>query len=184
MSKKYSKEHIEFKLRKMRSDFKKSAYETVIKSDFLKQKRNETRDETFNRLWRKAMKISRKVFGNNTLNERQENSMNLVIEDTFSKKSILSSFRKMPNMSYEESYKKAEHNVYFERTNEFRKKYGNVELNKNLLTGKDEDKNETIALEEIFEMFFNGELEKSQMNEIIDYVKTQPDYYTKSAGSD
>lgn len=188
MSKKFlSKEKIDLYVNEkrkskhfIRNPEKRQLFKEIINSDFLKRKGNESRITAFNKLWNKSQRISRLIFGSTkNISQRSKISANFAREHTYYRSSFLSNFTYSKKLGLSESVRNAEYLTYLERTKNFREKYGEFVIKESILEGLS-----NLTINDYFEMFKNGEIDKEQMNEIINLFKTGIDYYKGQVGSD
>lgn len=159
---------------------KRELFKDIINSNFLKRKGNEGRITAFNRMWKKAQRISRLIYGKSVaVSERSKYAADFVREHTYYKSSFMSNFHYSKKIDIEESVRIAEYNTYDARTKKFREKYGDTKVEGSVIEGID-----NLTINEYFEMFKNGEIDKDTMNEIISFFKTGYEYYKGQIGSD
>ena len=164
----------------IRNPEKRKLFKEIINSDFLKRKGNQSRITAFNKIWNKAQRVSRIIYGKDTdISQRSSYSANFVREDTYYKSSFLSNFSYSKRIPLEESIHKAEVLTYSARVNNFMKKYGDFVVKGKVIEGKS-----NLTLNDYFEMYKNGEIDKKTMNEVISFFKTGTDYYKGQIGSD
>ena len=157
----------------IRNPEKRELFKQIINSNFLKRKGNENRITAFNRIWKKAQRVSKMIYGNDlSILQRSKHSADFVREYTYYKSSMLQNFHYSKIDGIEKSVKTAEFKTYSERVKNFMQKYGDFIVKQNL------------TLNDYFEMFKNGEIDKETMNEIISLFKTGTDYYKGQVGSD
>lgn len=163
----------------IRNPEKRQLFKDIINSNFLKRKGNESRITAFNRQWNKAQRISRLIYGKENISQRSKISANFVRENTFYRSSFMSNFRYSKKIEIEKSVHNAEYKTYEERTKNFMNKYGEMIVKGEVIKGLS-----GLTLNEYLEMYKNGEISKDDMNEVIDFFKTDTDYYKGQVGSD
>ena len=164
----------------IRNPEKRELFKEIINSNFLKGKRNESRIKSFQRIWRKSQRVSRIIYGKTKdISQRSKISANFAREYTYYRSSFLSNFRFSKNVDIKESVRTAEFKTYEERIKNFLKKYGDSKIEETIIEGFS-----NLTLNDYFEMFKNGDIDKETMNEIISFFKTGIDYYKGQVGSD
>lgn len=159
---------------------KRQLFKDIINSNFLKVKGNEKRITAFNRLWRKAQRIAKIVHGKDlNISQRSKIAANFVRENTYYRSSFMDNFHYSKNVELEKSIHDAEFTTYMERVKKFMEKYGDTKVNGEIIEGLS-----GLTLNDYLEMYKNGQITKEEMNEIIDYFKTDVDYYKGQIGSD
>lgn len=164
----------------IRNPEKAQLFNDIINSNFLKRKGNESRITTFNRLWRKAQRIARTVFGSEkNISERSKIAADFVRENTYYRSSILDNFHNKKGIDISESFRNAETKTYLARIEKFIEKYGDSKISGDII-GIHSD----LSMNDFVDLFKNGSIDKDTMNEIIKYFKTGTEYYQKQVGSD
>ena len=165
---------------------KRQLFKDIINSNFLKVKGNESRITAFNKIWRKAQRVSRIIYGKDTsISQRSKISANFVRENTYYKSSFLQNFSYSKKVDLETSIHRAEVKTFSERISKFLQKYGDtpVQTSYGRLITKNEG--EGLTLNDYFEKYSNGEISKEEMSTIIKNFKESNTYYFKmSIGSD
>lgn len=172
--------------RYIRNPEKRELFKDVINSNYLKRRGNESRITAFNKLWRKAQRINRLIYGVEvSIEERSKKSANLVKENIYYRSSFMDNFRYSKNTDIEKLVDSAERKTYVQRITKFVEKYGDVKIQSTYSRFQKLGIGTGLSLNEYLEMFLSGELSINDMNALIKDFKDNSLYYAKmSIGSD
>ena len=128
--------------------------------------------EQFNEIWKETMRGIVGKFGFGRTKEKISQQTALIIredllKERFKEKSLFFKISDLKSSSAEDILK-VEREIYLERTEEFRTKYGSEifysEINSDGTLNN-------ITLEDMFKKFENGEISQDTMNDIIEMIK-------------
>ena len=128
--------------------------------------------EQFNEIWKQTMYGIVGKFGFGRTKEKLSQQTALIMREDLLKQKFQekSLFYRISNIkeSSAQDILKAERDIYIERTEEFREKYGNEIFYSEV---SEDGKTNNITLEDMFLKFEKGEISQDTMNDIIEMIK-------------